>query len=1092
MSQPSTINKGATNSNAIEVPLSLRKQLHEFRQRLWKIKSIEAVCGAAFGVLLGYLFVFACDRFFDTPLIIRFSIFLGSIVGCAYAPVFLHRWVWGHRRLEQLARLLAKRYPSLGDQMLGAIELAKNELELSRSRALCAAAIRQAADAAKLKDFREAVPSPRHRTWAMLAAAPLILAIGLFLVFPAAASNALSRFLSPWRPVERYTFTAIEKLPKKLVVAHGEPVNVSVRLLENSQWKPEKGVTQVGVQPPLTTELADGKYNFELAPQIQPQPLRLRVGDWRQEVEIQPMNRPELSTVSADVKLPDYLQRKESLKKDVRGGAISLVKGSRVEFTATANRDLAKAQIDGKAVKVNATKLSGDARIVDDSSKMNFEWEDSFGLRGQAPFSLSITALDDESPVLSCENLPRQKVILVSESLNFKVHALDDFGVKVVGMEWRPLDAESAEKPAQGEQVLSAGGSEMETLELAGVFCAEKLGIEPQPIQVRVFAEDYFPGRPRVYSSAFQLYVLSPDQHLVWITEQLSKWHRVALEVRDKEMQLYQTNQQLRMLSEDELDRPENRKRIEAQATGEQANARRLTGLVNAGDQLVREAMRNPEFGVGHLEKWAEMLQILKDISANRMPSVADLLKEAAKAPPSSAASSPGGPKAGQARANTAAPGGESKPGEAKPPVPTIVDSESSQQPAKPKDPTKEDPSESKGNPALRLPVTTIAGGGSSKPGATPAQQKLDEAVKKQEDLLAEFEKIADELNKILANLEGSTLVKRLKAASRKQYVIGGKIGEHLSGAFGKPTSPPEDTKKTLADLAQTEEKSSLEMSSIMDDMHAYFERRRFQRFKTVLDEMRETDVIGGLRQLGSDIKAESGLSMAQCEFWSDTFDRWADDLVDPANCGKCPGGKSKASLPPSLVLEALKILEAEVNLREETRVAEQARPAMESEPFAKRAKGLEETQTGLAKRIVELAKNISELPDGEEEFAFELRLLAAVDDVMRDASSILAKPDTGIAAIGAETEAIELLLQSKRINPKGGGGGGSSPGGGGGGNTSDAAIALVGAGLNEKEVREDRGVTQTTGDSGPALPEEFRAGLDQYFERLERTGGAR
>jgi hypothetical protein len=25
------------------------------------------------------------------------------------------------------------------------------------------------------------------------------------------------------------------------------------------------------------------------------------------------------------------------------------------------------------------------------------------------------------------------------------------------------------------------------------------------------------------------------------------------------------------------------------------------------------------------------------------------------------------------------------------------------------------------------------------------------------------------------------------------------------------------------------------------------------------------------------------------------------------------------------------------------------------------------------------------------------------------------------------------------------------------------------------------------TGDSGPSLPEEFRAGLDEYFNRLER-----
>ena len=80
--------------------------------------------------------------------------------------------------------------------------------------------------------------------------------------------------------------------------------------------------------------------------------------------------------------------------------------------------------------------------------------------------------------------------------------------------------------------------------------------------------------------------------------------------------------------------------------------------------------------------------------------------------------------------------------------------------------------------------------------------------------------------------------------------------------------------------------------------------------------------------------------------------------------------------------------------------------------------------------------------------------------------------------------------LQSKRINPKGGGGGGSTPGGGGTGTTHDSALALLGGGVNEKEVREDRGVSQATGESGPALPEEFRAGLDEYFNRLEKGAG--
>ena len=110
----------------------------------------------------------------------------------------------------------------------------------------------------------------------------------------------------------------------------------------------------------------------------------------------------------------------------------------------------------------------------------------------------------------------------------------------------------------------------------------------------------------------------------------------------------------------------------------------------------------------------------------------------------------------------------------------------------------------------------------------------------------------------------------------------------------------------------------------------------------------------------------------------------------------------------------------------------------------------------------------------------------------MDEATGILATPETGTTAIACETEAIELLLASKRINPKGGGGGGSSPGGGGGGTTTDSAMALIGKGLNLKEVREDHGVSQSTGDTGPTLPEEFRAGLDEYFNRLEKKPAAK
>lgn len=193
--------------------------------------------------------------------------------------------------------------------------------------------------------------------------------------------------------------------------------------------------------------------------------------------------------------------------------------------------------------------------------------------------------------------------------------------------------------------------------------------------------------------------------------------------------------------------------------------------------------------------------------------------------------------------------------------------------------------------------------------------------------------------------------------------------------------------------------------------------------------------------------------------------------------------------MPPSIVLEVLQILEGEVNLREETRVAEQAKPAIKFEEHEKHAEQLTSTQQKLGERTETVVERIRALENGEAEFGKEIALLNKVVEVMLDAKSILSRAETGSPAIAAETEVIELLLQSRRINPKGGGGGGANPGGGGSGTTNDSALALIGSGVNEKENREDHDVSQATGDSGPKLPEEFRSGLDEYFNRLEKSG---
>ena len=340
---------------------------------------------------------------------------------------------------------------------------------------------------------------------------------------------------------------------------------------------------------------------------------------------------------------------------------------------------------------------------------------------------------------------------------------------------------------------------------------------------------------------------------------------------------------------------------------------------------------------------------------------------------------------------------------------------------------------------------------------------------------------------------------------------MGEGLASIVSSGFGKSVKAEPHLRQVDA-VAKGNDEVGKKLSAVMDDLDAYSERRPQPALRTVLEEMKELDVLGSIRQLTDDMKQESGLSIAQTEFWSDTLDRWADELVPPPQDGSGGGGGGDGpppeSLPPEVVLETMLILEAETNLREETRVAEQVRPSLDAGAFKARAGGLAAAQQGLAERVggiveqLDMADAVIRFDDEIErmkreilpgrsrppKFAREIQLFRKVQEVMAESRVILAGPDTGRRAIAAETEAIELLLQSQfGGGDGGGGGGGGSPGGGSTGATRNAAIARLGEGVNSRARTEAPEEEQAIGKSGIVLPEEFRNGLDAYFNAFER-----
>jgi hypothetical protein len=887
----------AAPDRTVEIPSGMQHKLDTFQRRVWKIKVAEGILAALFGLVISYIAVFALDRIYDTPVVLRGAILALGAAGLGlFFPLKCRRWVWNTRKMEQIARLIRQKSPRFGDQLLGTIELARNESEQKRSAVLIQAAIAQVDLEVQQRDLTEAVPTPRHWQWGVAVLVPVIVVVGLFVLAPLAGSNAFARWLMPWRDTERYTFAQLDELPDELIVPYAEEYQLNVPLKKGSRWAPEIGQAEISGQPTLQAKLSDSKgYSFALPPQTGDRSVNIVVGDARGEVALKPTIRPELTEVQADVQLPAYLQREQSLNNDVRGGVLTVLKGSNAKLSATVSRELDEATVDGVPQDVEGDTILTSAFTATENLERSLEWRDTLGLSSKEPFVIRIDVIEDQAPAVQINDLKREQVVLHSDAVTFAVFASDDYGLRRVGLEWEGVPDEiSNPNPAKGEMLLSPGGADQREIDAAATFSAAREGVAPQVLRVRAFTEDFRPDGKRVYSADFILYVLSAEEHAIWLTRQFGKWMRDADEVYQREQQLHTTNNDLRQMDPDELERPENRRKVEKQASAERANGARLSGVTRAGKQLLEQATQNDQFNIQTLETWADMMNKLDDLANNRMPSIADMLSAAAKAPgpPKAPSEGDGGktpPSVGNVRDNKQGKAEKKESEEdAGQTTPKIVDVESGFNEVKEGEDNQPPPSGGPGK--FGLPGSVVQGGGADQKPATecPLQEQVDQAFKDQAQLLADFEKIRDELQKLLGNLEGSTFVKRLKAASRRQLEVAGDLNAMLIDTFGAEGELDKRIKSRTDQVADREFSQSENVYTIQEDLDAYFARMQEGKFKTVLDEMRETNAVGELKEIGDTIKVNlNGQSLVKAEFWADNLDRWAEQLVGPGD----PGG---------------------------------------------------------------------------------------------------------------------------------------------------------------------------------------------------------
>lgn len=866
----------------IAIPESLCLQLADFRRHLWRVKIQEAIAAGMIGLLVSFLLVYGLDRVWQTPGWARLLILAGGIsLFAVFAPYWLHRWVWRQRRETQLARLIAKRYPGLGDRLLGVIELQNQEgSEDSLSPRLRQAAMEAVAAETRNRKLDEALPPQKHRRWALAAMVLAGASAVALTVTPRAGFNALQRWLMPLSKTERYTFTKLENPPAYRAVAFGEAFEVGLRLSKDSEQRPASATGRYGLQPGLETKLEKHLYRFTFPGQQDPGTIVFRVGDLRHEMRVEPVQRPATESVHATVTPPDYLGIPERTL-DLNTGVLSAVEGSKVRIELDMTRQLASGTFGptrglsleeggggtAHAPLEGALEISGEiARtpalgIGAVPFEIPISWTDRFGLTGESGFRLRVDALKDAPPTCYLQGIDRQKVMLPEETLDFEVLAEDDFGVKTTGIEWsgqftRPTD----ESPAKGELKLGDGAPEERRWIKPAAFSPAAFGIAPQKITLRAYTEDYFPDRGRIYSEPVILYVLTRDEHAQMLK---SRFDRQITELEDlarREQELLDENERLENLDGADLQKEENQKRLETQEQEEAETKRRMEGLTEQMEQLMKDAARNGDIDKKTLQKMAEALKSMQELSEKDVPKVQEKLGDS------------------QEQSNT---------------------------------PEK-------------------------------SAKDVEQAVEQQKQVVGKMQEAIEKANEANRRFEAGTFVNRLKKAAAEETGIVGSLKEAFERTLGlrSPKLDPSDARR-LAENSRQQADTASDVRWLQEDLGHYYARTKTPTFKSIMDEMRESGIDIGLEEVRASLALNHSYAAAeQAKKWADQLAAWAKQL-EGENEDENGGGGGDGGAPDSededfeFMLRVMKMIQQQQDIRSRTRVLEQLRRSAGPNPPA-------------------------------------------------------------------------------------------------------------------------------------------------------------
>jgi hypothetical protein len=622
------------SKTGLALPEELRRQFVAVGRRLWAVETTVALACGLGAVGLSLLALFISDRFWETPVWLRLMLFAAGVAGAAAAGfMWANRWVWHRRDTRGLARLVQRKYRHLGDRLLGIVELSNEQHhDANFSPALYQAAIRQVAKEAARHDFAASVNARPARQAGMMAAGIALVLLLAAAILPAATANALARWGAPWVAIPRYTLVTLEGLPSTMTVPHGEPFAVSAAAHYRSFWKPARVRGEIMGEPLLEGNVAGDRARLQVAGQTENETLRVRLGDAEATVKLEPVHRPALQNLEAQVQLPAYL-RYTNETRSIQDGSLTTVEGSKVTFRGTVSRTLAVATMarendTNTPLRVTGENFASPELEPSGLAQFTFNWRDELGLSNAAPLRISAFAEKDAPPTVDLPDMPQEIAMLASDALRVEVEAVDDYGVRDLGLTWEADTETPLAGTATTEMKFMTDAPTAKKAQRVFRWSPSLLRLQPGTlVELQGFARDYLPQRARARTAAHRVRILSAEDHAELVRQQLEATMAQLEDVTRLQEKIAATAEDVQAAT----NMPESQKssRMGDAKEDQTQNAAKLKELSQQGERAVEEAMKNPIFKEESIQQWNATMQQWQKMADQQMKEAAQAMQAA-------------------------------------------------------------------------------------------------------------------------------------------------------------------------------------------------------------------------------------------------------------------------------------------------------------------------------------------------------------------------------------------------------------------------------------------------------------------------------